>query len=135
MTATLYSPDEVADLLGLHVRTVRGYVRDGRLPAVRIGKQYRISEADLRAFTGDGADAAPRVDTTAVLRISDATRALMDRVSTLAVAGATAASTSLQVHTTYEPAHRRLTVFAVGDADDAAALLTMVSALVQDAAS
>jgi excisionase family DNA binding protein len=48
----LYSVDQVADILGLHVRTVRTYVRDGKLPAVRIGKQYRITGADLAAFTG-----------------------------------------------------------------------------------
>jgi excisionase family DNA binding protein len=30
----------------LHVRTVRKYVRDGRLKAVRIGKQYRIARDD-----------------------------------------------------------------------------------------
>jgi excisionase family DNA binding protein len=134
MSPTMYSPDEVADLLGLHVRTIRHYVRDGRLPAVRIGKQYRISEADLRAFTGGAPAAAPpRLDTTTVVRIADITRELMDRVSTLALAGASAAR--LQVHTSYEPAQRTLTVVAVGDADDAAALLSMVSALIRDAAS
>lgn len=130
----MYSPDEVADLLGLHVRTIRHYVRDGRLPAVRIGKQYRISESDLRAFTGGAPAAAPpRLDTTTVVRIADVSRELMDRVSTLALAGAGAAR--LQVHTSYEPAQRTLTVIAVGDADDAAALLSTVSALIQDAAS
>ncbi|ANW65625.1 hypothetical protein BCA37_20500 [Mycobacterium sp. djl-10] len=134
MSPTMYSPDEVADLLGLHVRTVRHYVRDGRLPAVRIGKRYRISEADLRAFTGGApATAPPRLDTTTVVRIVDSTRELMDRVSTLALAGAGTAR--LQVHTSYEPAQRTLTVIAVGDADDAAALLSMVSALIQDATS
>lgn len=134
MSSTMYSPDDVADLLGLHVRTIRHYVRDGRLPAVRIGKQYRISEADLRAFTGGAPAAAPpRLDTTTVVRIADITRELMDRVSTLALAGASAAR--LQVHTSYEPPQRTLTVVAVGDADDAAALLSMVSALIRDAAS
>jgi len=47
-----YSVDQVAARLGLHVRTVRGYVREGRLKAVRIGKQYRIASTDLEAFTG-----------------------------------------------------------------------------------
>lgn len=52
MSEQLYSVDEVADRLGLHVKTVRNYVREGRLKAVRIGKQYRISGEDLAALTG-----------------------------------------------------------------------------------
>ena len=54
----LYSIEQVASQLGLHVRTVRNYVRDGRLKGVRIGKQYRIARADLEALTGRPA-AAP----------------------------------------------------------------------------
>src|SRR5215510_15270476 len=52
MPHELYSVEQVAESLGLHVRTVRHYVRDGRLKAVRIGKQYRITREDLEAFTG-----------------------------------------------------------------------------------
>ena len=48
----LLSVFDVAQRLNLHVKTVRGYVREGRLKAVRIGKQYRISRSDLEAFTG-----------------------------------------------------------------------------------
>src|SRR3954468_23463852 len=58
MTTQMYSVDEVAELLGLHVKTVRSYVRDGRLSAVRIGKQYRIARPDLEAFTGQAGLAA-----------------------------------------------------------------------------
>ena len=42
MSEELYSVEQVAERLGLHVKTVRSYVREGRLKAVRIGKQYRI---------------------------------------------------------------------------------------------
>src|SRR5580658_1928095 len=52
MYKELYSVEQVADRLGLHVKTVRNYVRDGRLKAVRIGKQYRIAREDLAAMTG-----------------------------------------------------------------------------------
>ena len=48
----LLSVFEIAERLKLHVKTVRNYVREGRLKAVRIGKQYRIARADLEAFTG-----------------------------------------------------------------------------------
>src|SRR5580704_4771219 len=61
MTQELYSVEQVAAQLGLHVRTVRNYVRDGRLKAVRIGKQYRIAREHLEALTGH-AEAAPGPD-------------------------------------------------------------------------
>jgi excisionase family DNA binding protein len=48
----MYSVEQVAERLGLHVRTVRSYVREGRLKAVRIGKQYRIAGEDLATMTG-----------------------------------------------------------------------------------
>jgi excisionase family DNA binding protein len=40
MSQQLHSIEEVAKLLGLHVRTVRNYVREGRLKAIRIGKLF-----------------------------------------------------------------------------------------------
>jgi excisionase family DNA binding protein len=46
------SAEQVADRLGLNVKTVRNYVREGRLKAVRIGKQYRIAREDLELLTG-----------------------------------------------------------------------------------
>ena len=53
MSTHLYTADEVAGLLNLHVKTIRRYVRDGRLKARRIGKEYRIARADLDDFAGE----------------------------------------------------------------------------------
>jgi excisionase family DNA binding protein len=58
MTQQLYSVEQVANVLNLHVRTIRRYVRDGRLRAKRIGKEYRITRADLDEFSGASASAA-----------------------------------------------------------------------------
>src|ERR1700735_1598499 len=52
LSDTLMSVEQGAEVLKLHVRTVRSYVRDGRLKATRIGKQYRIALSDLEAFAG-----------------------------------------------------------------------------------
>ncbi|HEY4210313.1 MAG TPA: helix-turn-helix domain-containing protein [Steroidobacteraceae bacterium] len=52
MSRDLLSVQEVARILHLHVRTVRAYVREGRLKAVRIGKQYRIERADVETLMG-----------------------------------------------------------------------------------
>jgi excisionase family DNA binding protein len=40
---------DVARRLGVHPQTVRRWIASGRLPATRIGKDYRISRADLDA--------------------------------------------------------------------------------------
>ena len=41
---------EVAEMLRLKVITVYEFVKDGKLPAVRLGKSYRIAEKDLNEF-------------------------------------------------------------------------------------
>jgi excisionase family DNA binding protein len=48
---TLYSPEDVARYLGVHVQTVRGWIRSGRLPARRLAGQraLRIRESDVEA--------------------------------------------------------------------------------------
>jgi len=64
MATHFYTVEQVAELLNLHVKTVRRHVRNGRLKAKRIGKQYRIARVDLDEFAGGGR----AVDTTPVAR-------------------------------------------------------------------
>lgn len=47
---TLYSPEEVAAYLGVHVQTVRTWIRTGRLPARRLAGQraLRIRASDIQ---------------------------------------------------------------------------------------
>lgn len=44
------STQRAAELTGLHVETIREYLRAGRIRAIRIGRVYVIDERDLRAF-------------------------------------------------------------------------------------
>lgn len=48
----LLSPDEAADLLGVHTQTVRGYIRSGKLPAHRLAgeRAIRILRRDVFAL-------------------------------------------------------------------------------------
>lgn len=46
----LYSCEDVANRYGIKVETVWTWIREKRLPAVKIGKGYRINENDLNAF-------------------------------------------------------------------------------------
>lgn len=43
---------EVAEILGLHHKTVRGFIASGKLKAMKVGKQWRITGKDLNEFMG-----------------------------------------------------------------------------------
>ncbi len=47
-----FSPDEAAEFLGVHTQTVRGYIRTGKLPALRLAgeRALRIQRSDLLAL-------------------------------------------------------------------------------------
>ncbi|MFI8437761.1 helix-turn-helix domain-containing protein [Streptomyces sp. NPDC079020] len=133
----LYSVGEVAELLGLHVRTVRNYVRDGRLKAVRIGKQYRVSRADLAAlagFTDGGASpegAAPRghLEVSSIVQIDAIGADGASRLSTLVTAAAQSgrdAAVPLRVQTVYDGKLARMKIVILGGAAATADLLHLV---------
>ena len=47
---SLLTPEQVAEILQVHVLTVYSYIRRGSLPAVRLGRSYRIVPEDLTSF-------------------------------------------------------------------------------------
>lgn len=51
---TLLTCEEAATYLRLHPRTVGRMLQEGRLPGVKVGRQWRIRRADLDAFLGGG---------------------------------------------------------------------------------
>lgn len=140
MAAELYSVDQVAELLGLHVRTVRNYIRDGRLKAVRIGKQYRIAQADLEALTGQPAapagspQGARHAEVSSIVDIEGIDRALADRVSTLVISVSQAGRSGarrMRLEAIHDPERARLKIIIVGGVADTAELLKLVDALVE----
>jgi excisionase family DNA binding protein len=134
---TLYSLEDVASRLGLNVRTVRGYVRSGRLQAVKIGKQYRVSRESLEALTGNS-DAsrnpsAPsrqrKVDVSSVIEISAASPELASRISTLLIGAAgsnRATDAPLRVETIHDPVRGSIKIVVIGDLMAAADLFRLV---------
>ena len=48
--AEYMSLEEVADKMGVKYLTIYRLVRNGELPALRLGKQYRVSKAELAAY-------------------------------------------------------------------------------------
>lgn len=50
----VYTLDEVADILTLTKRTLYNYIKEGKLKAVKMGKYWRVSEANLAEFVETG---------------------------------------------------------------------------------
>lgn len=137
----MYSAEEAAQILGLQVRTVRNYVRDGRLPGVRIGKQYRISRADLESFTAGG---VPHVDAigpeaptgarmsaevSSIVQIDGIGATACERLErTLAavVLAGQADDTTLRIEPLYDSERERLKVILVGSVAATAELLRVI---------
>jgi len=60
MQKEFYEIREVAAMLGVHHKTVRSWIEQGKLPATKVGKLYRIRRTDFEAFTNqDGESQRP----------------------------------------------------------------------------
>jgi|SRR3954453_504707 excisionase family DNA binding protein len=140
MEGKLYSVEQVASLLNLHVRTVRGYVRDGKIKAVRIGKQYRIAQEDLEAFTGRPAPATEpvrrqrHVEVSSIVDVDAVSPEAADRVATLLLGASSsrrAGDAPLRVETAYDAGRARLKVIVLGGLVDTARLLEYIGVVVE----
>src|SRR5580765_8249280 len=139
MTDEMFSVERVAERLGLHVRTVRNYIRDGRLKAVRIGKQYRIAREHLEALTGQPAAAlasdneAPRrhVEASSIVQIEAISFDAASRVTNALMAATKGRSEDdepLRIDTVYDKERARLKVILSGGIDTTVSLLKFITA-------
>lgn len=139
MDDALFSIEQVADRLGLHVKTVRNYVREGKLKAVRIGKQYRIAAADLATLTGQPASAfepetvrrTRHIEVSSVIEVSAASPELATRITNLLLPAAKEAE-GLRVQTIYDPARGQLKVILIGGLESTTSAMKLVNAVVGD---
>jgi excisionase family DNA binding protein len=136
----LMSIDQVAEQLGLHVRTVRRYVRHGRLRAVRIGKQYRVSRDALDALTGRTApatlaaaaatDGARYAEVSSIVQVDGVGADTAGRITTALLAAAKGnsdAADPLRIDTIYDPERARLKVILNGSVPTTASLLKFLN--------
>ena len=133
----MYSLEQVADQLGLHVRTVRSYVRSGRLNAVRIGKQYRVAREDLEAIfsAGNSGNAVARrrnAEVSSVVQMSAVTQNMVLRIADhlrTAVKTPRDDGSALRVETIYDQGHAQLKVIVIGSLSGAAAVFGLLGAI------
>ncbi|WP_422738501.1 helix-turn-helix domain-containing protein [Micromonospora sp. WMMD729] len=135
MKDDMYSVEQVAERLGLHVRTVRGYIRSGRLKAVRIGKQYRIAARDLDALTGQTRAAATTTaaaEVSSIVQVDGVDRAAADRLGTLVLASANNRhdpANPFRVQTVHDEERHRMKIIIIGDPAGTAELLHLLDAV------
>ncbi len=137
----LFTVDEAAQRLNLHVKTVRRFIRDGRLPAKRIGKEYRITRAALDEFGGTVADSgSPTVTRSRNILVSsivdvDAISAEdSQRITTLIMAGLNARRGEPdfpRVDSLYEPERGRLRVMLTANPILTCDLIRTIAALAE----
>ena len=137
----LLSIDQVAVELGLHARTVRRYVHEGRLRAVRIGKQYRVARDAVDALTGRtpaAAVAAPagerHVDVSSIVHVEGIDQDAASRITIALLATAKGRPDTpdpLRIDTVYDPARGRLKIFLSGSVATTASLLKFVNAYLE----
>lgn len=137
MIQELYSPEQVAEHLGLHVRTIRNYVRAGRLRAVRIGKQYRIASKDLAKLTGQPQSALDpqmerseqHVGASSIVDIDAVSPALATRLSNLLIAAAQAPrgrNAATRVEAIYDEHRMHMKIVLVGTMEDNATFFNLI---------
>jgi excisionase family DNA binding protein len=136
--ARLYSLEQVAERLGLQVRTVRSYVRSGRLKAIRIGKQYRVTRESLEDLTGAAPQGAvPRhhqSEVSSVIQVDAVSVDTASRVTTHLVGAAKAAyddGSALRVETIYDEERSQLKVIVIGSLLPAANVFRLLGVLLE----
>lgn len=133
----LYTVERVATLLGLHIKTVRGYVRDGKLKATRLGKSYRIARADLEAFAGGPIEPPPvgrqrRVDASTVVQIEALNPEVANRITTtiMAASGAPIDGQQLHIQAIYDEERAGMKILLTGGIGRIAEVLKLIEILV-----
>ncbi len=133
MTTELLTVDAAAEVLQLHPKTVLRFIREGRLRATRVGKQYRLLRTDLDAFVGAGrppSACAARV--TCVVDIEAADLALVQRLTSLLMGASQGpADSPISLNIAHDPARSSAKVIVVASPGDAAMLLRFVDACLQ----
>lgn len=51
MVENYYTVDQVSEMIKMHPKTVRRFIREGKLKANKVGKQWRITGHELSVFT------------------------------------------------------------------------------------
>jgi excisionase family DNA binding protein len=136
MSETLLTVEAAAKELQLHPKTILRFIREGRLRASKVGKQYRILRSELGKFTGvvvHGGAAPARA--TSIVDIEGVNQVLLDRLSAMllgALKGRDPLGEPMSLDIAHDPIRRSVKVIAVGAPGDVGMLLKLVDTCLEN---
>ncbi|MBE6068375.1 MAG: helix-turn-helix domain-containing protein [Clostridium lundense] len=158
MEDKFYTIDQVAELLGMHHKTIRKFITEGKLEASKVGKQWRTSGHDLSIFmeknsgkisnekineelnvdystTGDGEDTiSDRINVSTVIDIKETGKDDYMRISNTIIAIANCKDPEVgrsTVNIKYDEKDKRLRVILWGSVKFIENMLDTISMLVE----
>lgn len=63
----VYSVEQIAKLINMHPKTIRNFIRNGKLRAHKVGKEWRVSGHDLSVFVEGNSHSEPVGDETPII--------------------------------------------------------------------
>ena len=67
----MYTVQELAEILSLHPKTVQRFIREGKIKATKIGREWRVQKEDLRDFAHAELSTVPADEPRAATRLAD----------------------------------------------------------------
>ncbi len=67
----MYTVQELAKILSLHPKTVQRFIREGKIKATKIGREWRVQKEDLRDFAHAELSTTPADEPRATTRLAD----------------------------------------------------------------
>jgi excisionase family DNA binding protein len=148
MEKNFYTVEEVAGMLSMHPKTIRRYIREGRLAATRIGKSYVIHGHALSRFTESGTshedstgpvhmcngDTICEVTVSTVVDIGLVGSERCTRIVNTLIAALNSKSTELgqaSLHSQYEESEMKLRIFINGRPTVVATMLKAIASLTE----
>jgi excisionase family DNA binding protein len=121
-----------AEQLKLHRKTILRFIREGRLPAVRVGKSYRIKRSDLQTLAGLPAQhdiPAPSPSVTSIIDIPGVGPELARKWASTVTSALNARprdSAPMRAEVLYESERSHLKIIVIGAPSDTVHLLSMI---------
>ncbi|MCC0648168.1 helix-turn-helix domain-containing protein [Clostridioides sp. ZZV15-6598] len=152
MEEKFYTIDQVANILGMHHKTIRKFIKDGKLKANKVGKQWRVSQEDLNSFmdvksknedkgiefrlnASKNLVSIPKVNVSTVVEINNISNNEYSRLSNLLLAltnNPALISGGATINLKYTENENRLRVMLWGDIKFIEEMLSSISLLIEN---